>query len=188
MRHWLRRAFLGAPAALAFLGVAIRWLGTARARWLTVEVAGDSMQPALEAGDWLVVRLLDADSPPLEAGAIALARDPSGRLLLKRVVGLPGETIELRDAGVLVDGRRLAETATQGPTHPASELRTLTRLDRGTYYLLGDNRAASTDSRDHGAFRLGATTPPAIEGVAVLRYWPLGRAGRLARKPRTFEG
>ncbi len=165
-----------------------------RRRWLTVEVAGDSMLPALEAGDWLAVRLLEAASPPLEAGAIALARDPSGRLLLKRVIGLPGETIELRDERVLVGGRRLAEAYVRGETHPASELRTLTRLDRDAYYLLGDNRLASTDSRDHGAFRLGsgarlgAPAPPAIEGVAVLRYWPPRRAGRLHPEARIFEG
>ena len=186
MRLRVRRALLGVLAALLSLGGLGACVLELRRRWLTVEVAGDSMQPALEAGDWLVVRLIDAASP-IEAGAIALARDPSGRLLLKRVIGLPGETIELRDTRVLVNGRRLAEPYARGQTDPASELRTLTRLDRDAYYLLGDNRTASTDSRDHGAFRLGGS-PPAIEGVARLRYWPLGRAGRLHPELRTFEG
>lgn len=174
-------------AALLSVGTVATSLFELRRRWLTVEVAGDSMLPALEAGDWLVVRLFDGPPPALEAGTIALARDPRGRLLLKRVVGLPGETIELRDARVLVNGRRLAEPYARGETDPASELRTLTRLDRDAYYLLGDNRTASTDSRDHGAFRLGRSTP-AIEGVARFRYWPLSRAGRLRPEPRAFEG
>ncbi|MCC6237237.1 MAG: signal peptidase I [Dehalococcoidia bacterium] len=190
----MRRALLGVLAALLSVGALGASVLELRRRWLTVEVAGDSMVPALQAGDWLVVRLIEAGAPPLEAGAIALARDPSGRLLLKRVVGLPGETIELRDERVLVDGRPLAEPHARGETHPASELRTLTRLDRDAYYLLGDNRLASTDSRDHGpvrlgsSARLGAASPPAVEGVALFRYWPPGRAGRLPRAPRLLEG
>lgn len=144
------------------------------------------MVTALEAGDWLVVRRCPS-AAGLAPGTIALARDASDRLLLKRVVGLPGETVELREGRVHVDGRPLFEPYAREETEPASEFRTLTRLDVGAYYLLGDNRAASTDSRDHGAFRLG-TGKRGVEGVAVLRYWPPRRFGRLRPTPRQFEG
>ncbi len=182
-------------AAVAFLAPALAALRRTRRRWLTVEVAGDSMLPALDAGDWLLVRLAPAGAH-LEAGAIALARDPGGRLLLKRVIGLPGETVELRDGHVHIDGRALVEQYARGDTDPSSEFRALTRLDRDAYYLLGDNRRASTDSRDHGPFRLMAgapagaatTTPPTIEGAAVLRYWPPRRLGRLRPEARRLEG
>jgi signal peptidase I len=183
----LARALLGLLAALTAFRALRRWLGGVLGAWLTVEVSGDSMLPALEAGDWLVVRLVRGGSHPLEAGAIALARDPTERLLLKRVIGLPGETVELREDGVHIDGRALIEPYAREDTHPASELRALTRLDGDAYYLLGDHRVASTDSRDHGAFRLGARPgTPAVEGVAVLRYWPPGRMGRLRAEPRRF--
>lgn len=196
MSTQLRRAFFRALAAAAFAAPALAALRHARRGWLTVEVAGDSMLPALEAGDWLLVRLTPPSPAPalLEPGAIALARDPSGRLLLKRVIGLPRESVELRDGHVHIDGRALTEPYARGETDPSSEFRTLTRLDRDAYYLLGDNRRASTDSRDHGPFRLGASEPPgvlgtaAIEGVAVLRYWPPPRLGRLRPTPRRFEG
>ena len=143
------------------------------------------MTPALQAGDWLIVRR-GAPASGVAYGAIALARDASDRLLLKRVIGLPGETVELRDGHVHIDGRALLEPYARGETDPSSEFRTLTRLDVGAYYLLGDNRGASTDSRDHGAFRAGLEKR-SIEGVAVLRYWPPGRLGRLRPAPRTFE-
>jgi signal peptidase I len=143
------------------------------------------MTPALQAGDWLIIR---RGLPPagLPFGAIALARDASERLLLKRVIGLPGETVELRDGRVHIDGHTLIEPYARGVTDPSSEFRTLTRLDVGAYYLLGDNRGASTDSRDQGAFCAGLENH-AIEGVAVLRYWPPRRLGRLRPEPRAFE-
>lgn len=146
------------------------------------------MTTALQAGDWLVIRRGLPASGTAEAGAITLARDASDRLLLKRVIGLPGETVELRDGRVHIDGRVLVEPYARGETDPSSEFRTLARLDAGAYYLLGDNREASTDSRDHGAFRLGTSEPPSIEGVAVFRYWPPERFGKLRAEPRTFEG
>ncbi len=144
------------------------------------------MTPSLDHGDWLVVRHDVPGTQVLSGGMIALARDASGRLLLKRVIGLPGETVELRDGRVYVDGRALIEPYARGETDAASEFRTITRLDVNSYYLLGDNRAASTDSRDHGAFRLGARER-GLEGVAVLRYWPPGRFGLLRPAPRQFE-
>jgi signal peptidase I len=185
MRLPLRRASRAALAAVAFGASFLLGARAWRRRWLTVEVAGDSMSPALEAGDWLVIRRGVPASGGLAAGSIALARDASDRLLLKRVIGLPGETIELRDGGVHVDGRPLLEPYARGETDPSSEFRTLTRLDTGAYYLLGDNRTHSTDSRDHGAFRAGLEKR-SIEGVAVLRYWPPRRLGRLRPVPRTF--
>jgi len=173
---------------LGLAGPAWRRARPWRRGWLTVEVAGESMLPALEAGDWLVVR---RGLPEIPTGVIALARDPSGRLLLKRVIGLPGETIELRDGRVHVDGRALVESYARGDTDASSEFRTLTRLDVSAYYLLGDNRVASTDSRDHGPFQVRAAeanSGPGLEGVAMLRYWPPRRLGRLRAAARIFEG
>jgi signal peptidase I len=165
------------------------WL-RGRRRWLTVEVSGESMAPALEAGDWLVIRRLSEHTPRPEAGDVVLARDPSGRHLLKRAIGLPGEVVELHEDGVVhIDGRELSEPYAHGPTHPTSDMRALTRLGEHAYYLLGDNRGRSTDSRDHGAFLAseGPVSRPRVEGVAVLRYWPRHRIGWLRPEPRHFD-
>lgn len=185
MRTPPRRVTGPALAAAGVIPALLLGIRTWRRRWLTVEVAGESMTPALQPGDWLIVR---RGTPPDGAstfGCIVVARESGGRLLLKRVVGLPGETVELRDGRVYVDGRALVEDYASGATQPAP-YRPLTRVDRDAYYLLGDNRAASTDSRDHGTFHIGRS--PAVEGVAIWRYWPPERIGRLERPARRFEG
>ena len=151
-----------------------------RRRRLTVEVAGDSMLPALEAGDWLLVA---RRPPPLDAsafGRVVVTRDRTGRLLVKRVVGLPGEVVQIEDGRVRIDGRPLDEPYVRGETE-AAPYRALTLLDSDSYYLLGDHRPASTDSRD-----LGGVRRDAIEGTVVARYWPRGRVSRLRPPARRF--
>lgn len=151
---------------------------------MRVEVAGESMAPALLPGDFLILR----QGPPErgeEYGQIVALRDPrpegDGRLLLKRVVGLPGEA--LRVGGALqVNGRVLIEPYAHGDT-PAEQHRGINRLEPDVYFVLGDHRGASTDSRD-----FGPVPREAIAGHAVLRYWPLARAGRLRPPPRRLLG
>ena len=151
---------------------------------LRVEVAGDSMTPALLPGDFLLLR---RGPPPREDayGRIVITEDPrpegEGRLLLKRVIGLPGEALRV-GGGMQVNGRHLLEPYAHG-NDPAEQHRGVHRLAEDTYFLLGDHRAASTDSRDFGPVareRLSAT--------AVLRYWPPNRFGRLEAPPRRFLG
>lgn len=156
-------------------------------RYLRVAVAGDSMTPALRPDDFLVLR---AGPPrtvrPEDAyGQIVAVHDPrpegDGRLLLKRVVGLPGEALRV-GGGVQVNGRVLDEPYAHGAT-PYEQHRGINRLAPGEYFVMGDNRGASTDSRDFGPVRAQD-----IVGTAVLRYWPPDRAGRLGPAPRRFLG
>lgn len=161
---------VGACAALAFALLRIR------RSFLTVEVAGDSMLPTLQPGEFLVVR---RGLPRRPGGCIAYVHAEDGRPLLKRIVGLPGESLRVGDH-VEVNGNVLVEEYTQGRS-PSADYRAVNRLEAGHYFLLGDNRAASTDSRQFGPVRRSS-----IEGVAWLRYWPHRRFGRLARPPRRF--
>ena len=147
-----------------------------------VEVAGDSMTPALQPGDFLLLR---RRPPPRRTayGRIVMTEDPrpegAGRLLLKRVVGLPGEALRV-GGGVQVNGRRLIEPYAHGDD-PIHQHRGVARLVEDSYFLLGDHRAASTDSRD-----FGPVARERIGGTVLLRYWPLARFGRLTRPPRRF--
>lgn len=178
----MRRLWL---ASLALAAAAASVLGWALRRRLTrVEVAGESMTHALTPGDFLIL-LRGAPPAGAEYGQIVALRDPrpegDGRLLLKRIVGLPGEA--LRVGGTLqVNGRILIEPYAHGAT-PAEQHRGINRLAPDTFFVLGDHRGASTDSRD-----FGPVTRDAIIGRAVLRYWPPARAGLLRPPERRLLG
>ncbi len=163
-----------AALILLALGAGVRAL---RGRYYRVEVAGDSMRPALLPGDFLVLRRGTPSTGDVEAGTIVALRDATGRLILKRVIGLPGESLRV-GASVLVNRRRLIEPYARGDT-PQAQFRGANQLAEDDYFVIGDNREASTDSRDFGAVHRDR-----FDGVAVLRYWPLGRLGRIVRPPR----
>ena len=135
-------------------------------------VRGDSMKPTLEAGDRLLVR---RGLPRLvRRYDLVVLRDPRGgdKRYLKRVVGLPGEEVSTRDGELLIDGGRLSEPYLDGlPSSVGLETKSW-RLGRGQYFVAGDNRAHSGDSREFGAVDLGL-----IVGKAAGRAWPPSRWG-----------
>ena len=103
-----------------------------------------------------------------------LGRPPEGsRDLVKRVVGLPGETVEVRADGVYVDGSRLSEPWLQSG-FPGGPTRGVTVVPPDHYFVMGDNRPNSSDSRVFGAIPKSQ-----IVGRAIFRVWPLGRIGGL---------
>ena len=159
---------------LSFLTL-IRRLGP---RYYRVAVEGDSMSPALHPGDYLLLRrgpTSDGEAP----GTLVTIRDATGRPLLKRIVGLPGESLRV-GAEIHINGTPLIEPYAHGET-PQNQFRGVNRLRENEYFLVGDNRAASTDSRDFGSIHHDR-----IRGVAVFRYWPPGRFGRLRPPQRQF--
>ena len=147
-------------------------------------VAGESMTPALQPDDFLVLR---AGAPRAHDafGQVVAVRDPrpegDGRVLLKRIIGLPGEALRV-GGGVQINGRVLDEPYAHGTT-PHEQHRGINRLEADQYFLLGDNRGASTDSRDFGPVRAGD-----ILGTVILRYWPVQCASRLRPVARRFLG
>jgi signal peptidase I len=102
-----------------------------------------------------------------------MVRCGSGGTFVKRVVALPGERFEERDGYVYINGKRLAE-----PYIPANnrDSRTIAPATTppGKYFVLGDSRASSCDSRAWGTLPAGN-----LIGHALAIYWPAGRARRL---------
>ena len=135
-------------------------------------VEGKSMIPSLRDGDYLLAREHAEGKPsPLSRGNIVVVA-VGGKSRLKRVVGLPGERITFTDGMLLVNGDKLTEPYLRGlPPYLGLEHSEFV-LDGEEYFVMGDNRAHSTDSRDYGPVRRAQ-----IEGRAVCRIWPPRRWG-----------
>lgn len=129
-------------------------------------VEGDSMLPRHEDGDFLIIRT-GGGSPG--RGDVVVLHDPTDRRtdLIKRVVALPGETIAIANGRVLIDGEAIDEPYISGRWE--GSMRPVT-LHEGDYFVMGDNRNNSTDSR---AF--GPVSGDTLIGREIVSYWPLSR-------------
>lgn len=136
-------------------------------------VEGQSMEPNLHNNQRLIIEKISYRLHPPRRGDIVVIKvanrqsDP----LIKRVVGLPGETIEIRDGHVYINGQVLnepyLEQLTYGNTGPHV-------IVPGYIFVMGDNRGASNDSRSFGEVQISS-----IVGHAWFRYWPLDEIGFL---------
>lgn len=148
------------------------------------QVTGESMQPQLWNGDHVLIDTLayDARIGPwrvahvrdLRRGdVIAFVHDAGGQdeIYLKRVIGLPNDTVSFRDGGVLINSLPLREPYAIRQDGATLDPRT---VPAGQVYVLGDNRAESDDSRTFGTVPIGS-----IIGRAAMIVWPPGRARRI---------
>lgn len=141
-------------------------------------IPSESMVPTLEKGDRVLVNKLAYDFGEIERGDIVVFRKPPGAPssnvddFIKRVVGLPGDTIEARDGTVFVNGIRLDEDYLDASTR-TDRLR-VTEIGEGQIFVMGDNRENSADSRVFGPIDVDL-----IVGEAFLRVWPPSRMGGL---------
>ncbi len=179
----------GLLALLVFLAV--------RASFQNFKVDGSSMFPTLEDGQFLIVNKLvysevdldkmgrflpfldGGDDPkrhvfhPPERGDIIVLVDPSNPKidLIKRVVGLPGETIEIVEGRVYINDKQLEEPYIKQAWHGNNPKIT---IPAGEYFVMGDNRDNSQDSR---SARVGLVPEELIIGKTFLSYWPMGQFG-----------
>ena len=125
----------------------------------------DDRFAVLKIGGWGRGDVVVFDTPPAAAVRCGLA----GKFV-KRVIGLPGETVRERNGVVSVDGRRLSEPYVRAGDrdHESGSW----HVSAGSYFVLGDNRAESCDSR---AF--GSVPKRDIVGRVFLVYWPPSRLG-----------
>lgn len=132
-------------------------------------VEGQSMEPNLESGQRLLVNKLAYRFDGPARGDIVVINSPrgTGEKLIKRIVGLPGETIELRGGRVYINGRLINEYY-----HPNLGMHSYppTLISPGHYFLLGDNRDHSGDSRVWGT-----VSGDLIVGRVWISLWPPDR-------------
>jgi signal peptidase I len=163
-----RKTALQELAELFLLVLAVYCL----ANLLTVRfvVDGPSMNPTLAREQFLLVSPMNYILGQAERGDIMVFRLPQdqSRDFIKRVIGLPHEAVEIRDTLIYINGQRLDEPYLIENCEPEKCSDGFWQLGADEYFLLGDNRNQSYDSRSFGAIPRSL-----IVGEAVLRYWPL---------------
>lgn len=140
-------------------------------------VEGQSMQPTLQDDERLFVNKIIYLLGEPRKGDIVILKDPrpvpaDHVYLVKRVIGVPGDTIEIRDYQLYRNGQRLDEPYIQSPMLMASYGPEIVPDEH--YFVLGDNRNNSTDSR-----KFGSVHESLIKGRAEWVVWPLGLWGGL---------
>ena len=139
-----------------------------------VKVEGTSMLPRLHDGERIFVnKLIYYDeyrwAPKIERGDIVVfwyPNDPS-KSYIKRVIGLPGETVEVRAGTVYINGSMLEEKYLDPRENVSTAILAPTQVKLNYYFVMGDNRDNSSDSRNWGL-----VPKKYIYGKALLRYWP----------------
>lgn len=141
------------------------------ARAFTVD--GPSMQPTLHTGERLLIDKITYRFREPNHGDVIVFRYPSdpNQYYIKRVVGLPGDEVRISGGLLYVNGVSIQEDYTNGPTH--GEFGPYI-VPEHHYFVLGDNRNNSEDSRSR---RVGPVPRDLVVGRAVVRYWPLPKTG-----------
>ncbi len=140
-----------------------------------VKVEGTSMLPSLEDQERIFINKLVYHLGPIERGDVVVFQyplDPS-KSYIKRVVGLPGDRVKIADGTVYVNGRALSESYVPEDFRDTRSYREIT-VPADSYFVLGDHRSLSNDSREFGAVPLRF-----IAGKAVFIYWPMEKLGAL---------
>lgn len=165
LRVWARDVFL----SVAIAAIVIVFL------YQPVKVEGTSMMPWLEDQERIFVNKFVYAVDDIQAGDVVVFRfplDPT-KSYIKRVLGLPGDKVEIVDGQVFVNGEAIEETYVPREYQDLSS-HSLLKVPRDQFYVLGDHRNTSNDSRTWG------TVPREfITGKAVFAYWPLDRFGVL---------
>ncbi len=136
-------------------------------------VRGSSMSPGIHDGDRIVVDHFAYMLGDVQRGDVVVLKYPLDPSLnyVKRIIGLPGDEIEIDRGRVLVNGKELAEPYVESPD-PLP--RTRVRVQPAHYFVLGDNRPRSSDSREFGQVPMDY-----VRGRVEARLWPLSRIGAI---------
>jgi signal peptidase I len=146
------------------------------------EIPTGSMEPTIEIGDRLFAEKVTYRFSDPEPGDIVTFNDPieEGRILIKRCIAVGGQTVDLKDGKVVVDGVVLDEPYTHGaaskPLEPMGNLRIdyPYTVPEGSIWVMGDNRERSSDSRF-----FGPVSKEELIGKALFRFLPFERFGAI---------
>jgi signal peptidase I len=164
-RYWLRDLILS--TLLAFIVIVFLYQ--------PVQVEGTSMMPRLVNHERIFINKFVYRFEPIQRGDIVVFLYPldESKSYIKRVIGLPGEWVNIRDGRVYVNGKPLAESYIS-PEYLDHQSYPPVYVESNHYYVLGDHRESSNDSRVWGTVDRND-----IYGKAVFVYWPFSQLGSL---------
>jgi signal peptidase I len=170
LRHELRSWTRDLAVALGLALVIIVFL------YQPVKVEGTSMAPLLSDQERIFINKFVYRFTPIERGDVVVFWYPldHSKSFIKRVIGLPGETIELRASHLYVNGKELVEPYVP-PSYLDGSSYGPVQIPDGNYFVMGDHRDSSNDSRV-----FGPVSRPYIYGKAVFAYWPVDHFGSLS--------
>lgn len=176
-RKWFERWYLCLPTGLLLTGLAL--LALTRVQVLkSYVIPSVNMQPTLMVGDALVAALDAYDEVAPTRGDLVLIAGPgdSDSLIMKRVIGLPGERIGLHNRRTYIDGREIDEpwavySDSVNPGAPPSGDMPPLDIPQGHLFLMGDNRDYSLDSRAYGPLSAAS-----VAGAPLFIYWANDRS------------
>jgi signal peptidase I len=165
-------------AVIAVLLVIIGLLVVRHFALQVVTVSGDSMEPALQSGDRVLLDKITFRTRSIERGDIVVVEPPTGVIdgstnNVKRVIAFGGESVSIENGGVSVNGVPLDEPYARGESASAACVReNPCVVPDGHVFVMGDNRLVSADSRTFGPIPADR-----IAGLVAARVWPPGRIG-----------
>ena len=139
-----------------------------------VTVSGNSMSPLLNADDVVLVNQLSYDLGKPDRFDVVVFRREDGKANIKRIIGLPGETVQIIDGYVYINGNQLDEHYGNEVMKDAGMAAEPITLGEDEYFVLGDNRNNSQDSR---AENVGLIHREDLLGRAWIRIWPFSEFG-----------
>lgn len=137
-------------------------------------VEGDSMEPNFSDGEYLIIDEISYRFKEPKRGDVIVFHPPTGQrvFFIKRIIGLPGEEVMIENGEIIVSSG--AEKVILNEEYLPEGLKTTPdssfKLGESEYFVLGDNRSRSSDSRFWGTLRKNKIT-----GRAFLRLWPLSK-------------
>ena len=139
-----------------------------------VRVNGASMYPYLKDGEILILNKMDNKYNRYDI----VVANAANTKVIKRIIGLPGENIEYRDCKLYINGVEKEDFVKECITDDFSleNLYGYAMIPKGYYFVMGDNRKESSDSRD---YRIGLIKAEQIQGKAIFRLTPFNRFGKL---------
>jgi signal peptidase I len=163
------------------------------------KIEGYSMEDTIYDGDWLIIKKINIDPDQLQRGDIIIMKgepkrftllwflndseiakrfmpSPIGEDWIKRIVAVGGDVVELRKDSIYVNGVRLVEPylKDRNTTYDKHLIEYPYTVPEGEFFVMGDNRLKSHDSRNIGSIR-----GDEIIGISEYRIWPLSRLGRI---------